>query len=86
MRERTLRALAVAAWLNFVVFGVVDVYLGGDALNGKVENGRYFLNNHGPYAEVSHATFLYSAVHATTAILGMCFFVFAARQLRRNSG
>lgn len=54
--------------LNFVVFVALATYLGGDAVNGKTEGGRYYL--YGPrksggkgYTEVSQQVFTYSKWH-----------------------
>jgi len=65
--------LIIICVLNIVVFFVVGALIGGDAINGKVENERYFLGDHGHYTEVSRAVYEYSRVHAlsvfvTTAI------------------
>ncbi len=54
--------VAVAA-VNFLVFAVVALMLGGDAVNGKIEAGRYYLANHGILTEVSYSVFLYSKLH-----------------------
>src|SRR3954447_23946789 len=44
------------------VYGVAD-QLGGDALNGRVEAGRYYLGSHGRLTEVSRDVFTYSWWH-----------------------
>jgi hypothetical protein len=49
--------------VNFVLFWLVAVYLGGDAVNGKVVAGHYYLMSHGRYTEVSEAIFAYSRWH-----------------------
>jgi hypothetical protein len=46
------------ALLNFLVFCVVATMLGGDAINGTVRNGHYYLMGHGVYHEVSHRIFV----------------------------
>jgi hypothetical protein len=48
---------------NFVVFAVVGLLLGGDAWNGKVVDGHYFLAQHGRLTEVSQAVWTYSYIH-----------------------
>jgi hypothetical protein len=55
--------------LNFVVFVAIASYLGGDAVNGKIEGGRYYLfgvrseaEGKG-YTEVSQSVFNYSKWH-----------------------
>jgi hypothetical protein len=64
--EKVVFAIAI---VNFAVFIFIAMRIGGDALNGKVENGHYLLNSHGTYTEVSHRVFLYSQIHATTVFI-----------------
>ena len=85
LSARALKAIAIVCWVNFAVFLAVNVSIGGDALNGKTAGGHYYLNNHGRYTEVSHAVFVYSACHASAAILGMIFFVIIARKLKTKA-
>ena len=82
-RDRVLRLIGIAGFLNFCLFVAVDILLGGDALNGRVEGTRYFLGSHGGYTEVSHAVFVYSACHAVSAFLGMFAAVAAGRAWNR---
>ena len=60
------KVVFIVAIVNFAVFVLVAMRIGGDALNGKVENGHYLLNSHGTYTEVSHRLFLYSQIHASS--------------------
>jgi hypothetical protein len=60
---------AAIAMPNFIIFVVVAMSIGGDALNGKVEGGHYFLADHGVYTEVNYKTFLYSKIHAISVIV-----------------
>jgi hypothetical protein len=57
-------AVRYLAILSFAAFVVAAILLGGDAINGHVENGRYFLSWHGRPTEVSSAVFNYSRYHA----------------------
>jgi hypothetical protein len=69
------------AWLfNFLIFGFVAQILGGDAVNGRAEEGRYFLADHGTLTQVSKATWLYSrfhvyglAIHFTILLVALFF-------------
>ena len=67
--ERFVTVFSVLAILNFVVFLGVAAHLGGDAVNGKIEAGRYYLwgwNAHTgtkSYTEVTPAVFEYSRMH-----------------------
>jgi hypothetical protein len=66
---RILLGVVVAVGVvNFVAFVVIAENLGGDALNGKVEDGRYYLMRHGVYTEVTCAVWTYSNIHAISAI------------------
>jgi hypothetical protein len=55
--------------LNFLIFAAVAIYLGGDAVNGKVEGDRYYLfgvrteSGRKVYTEVSERVFTYSRWH-----------------------
>jgi len=51
-------------WVNFVVYFVVAGHLGGDAINGHVRDGHYFLCAHGFCVEVTKAVFTYSWWHS----------------------
>jgi hypothetical protein len=53
--------------LNFLIFVAIATYLGGDAVNGKVEGGHYYLfgvrsepGRGKVYTEVSERVFIYS--------------------------
>jgi hypothetical protein len=69
-RLHTARQVMFAvAMLNFVTFVAIATYLGGDAVNGKVEAGHYYLfgvrseYGHKVYTEVSDRVFNYSKWH-----------------------
>jgi hypothetical protein len=55
--------------LNFVVFVGLALHLGGDAVNGKREGGRYYLSGYNVhtgtkgYTEVSSTVYRYSKWH-----------------------
>ena len=59
----------VVGILNFLIFVAGAIYLGGDAVNGKVEEGRYYLfgvraeSGRKVYTEVSRPVFTYSRWH-----------------------
>jgi hypothetical protein len=55
--------LFVVGFLNFVAFFVICSYLGGDAGNGHVADGHYFLGNHGAVIETTRGIFEYSRFH-----------------------
>jgi hypothetical protein len=63
MTGRILFAVRVVAFANFVLLALGAWWLGGDAVNGKVANGRYFLGLAGDLTEVSRGVWIYSYVH-----------------------
>lgn len=79
-----VRAIAALAATNFLAFVAITFYLGGDALNGYVQNGHYFLGLHsnGPFTEVSRTVFNYSRWHALSVIVSIGF-IMAAELWRR---
>lgn len=73
------------ALINFLAFIIGLLYLGGDALNGYVRAGHYFLCAHGQCVETSRAIWRYSYWH-TLAALGGILLVFAETALFLNTG
>lgn len=63
-----IRSVAI---VNFFVFVMALLYLGGDALNGRQEGGKYFLSQHGNLTEVSTLIFSYSKFHAISSMVLM---------------
>ena len=67
-----LRVLAVVfalCVLNFLAFVTGAAVIGGDAANGKVESGHYFVGSHGKFREVTPAVFEYSQWHTRSVWL-----------------
>lgn len=56
---------------NFFAFIIGSVHFGGDALNGYVQAGHYFLCAYGSYTEVTQAIWKYSYWHELSAIGGI---------------
>jgi hypothetical protein len=56
--------VGVVAIANFVSFVVVASLLGGDALNGHMADGHYYLRSHGTDLEVGAGVWTYSRWHA----------------------
>jgi len=79
MRKNLLRTLAL---VNFVSFFAGCLYLGGDALNGKIEDGHFYLSNHGKLTEVSEGVYRYSQLHALSvfALVGLFLIVHFAQK------
>jgi len=59
------------AFPNFVIFWLITVYLGGDALNGFIKNSHYFVCAHGACTEVSKSIWTFSYWHAISAYAGI---------------
>ena len=84
--HRVTRVLLVLALLDFVFFAALTVALGGDASDGAIRDGRYYVGNHGVLREVSRAawalsrTLGYSLYVVWTAAIG----AFAVDSLRRR--
>jgi hypothetical protein len=80
-----LRAAFVMGAMNFLVFAFVAAAIGGDALNGSVEHGRYFLHNRGVVTEVSRSVFFYSKWHAISTYITHPLAIVAAWMLHWDS-
>ncbi|MFW6016836.1 MAG: hypothetical protein ACOCRK_10395 [bacterium] len=56
MKKKILKLLQYISlfWVfNFFTFSILTLYIGGDAINGFIQNGAYYVANHGRYTEVS---------------------------------
>jgi hypothetical protein len=73
--KRIMRPTAVLVMINFFTFVAASMYLGGDALNGYIKAGHYFLCAHGHCTEVSSSIWRYSWWHTVTAVGGMLLLV-----------
>jgi hypothetical protein len=62
-------ALLFIAFINFAAFCIVAVSIGGDAINGRIENGHYYLASHGQLTEVSPEVWTYSKYHAISVFI-----------------
>jgi hypothetical protein len=85
-------AVFLAGAMNFVAFFTVSVAIGGDALSGKLENGRYYVSSHGRLTEVSPEVWEYSRVHAgvtwvtsVLAVLGLAIAVLSSSAFGRHT-
>ncbi len=58
-----LDAAIVIGVINFLSFIAISLAIGGDALNGKIENGQHYLGAHGQFTAVSLAVYHYSLWH-----------------------
>jgi hypothetical protein len=94
-RVRTACWVVVAlGMLNFVVFVAIATYLGGDAVNGKVEGGHYYLYGvrtdlgRKVYTEVDESVFNYSKRHVYSIFVTWPLVMasaFALNRIRKRS-
>lgn len=76
---------AALVLINFFIFVGVSQYIGGDALNGYINAGKYFVCAHGGCTQVSPETWHYSYWHSMTAMGGI-FLSFAEIALFITTG
>lgn len=77
--KRVIYSTAALALPNFFIFWLLAEHQGGDALQGYVKNGHYFVCAYGACSEVSGSTWRFSYWHAITSYLGiLLIFVEAA--------
>lgn len=60
--------LLIAFLINFGLFFVIGSSIGGDAINGRIEDGVYLLSSHGRDTPVSPWVWHYSLTHARFVI------------------
>ena len=56
------------ALVNFFAFVLISTHLGGDAINGHVSGGSYFVCGHGFCTQVTRSVWHYSYWHALATI------------------
>jgi hypothetical protein len=61
--KRTATLIAVLCWLNGCAFFVHTIIIGGGASSGKIENGKYYVVDHGRYTEVSQSAYRFCWWH-----------------------
>lgn len=76
--NHVITVLGTIALVNFGVFWFVALSVGGDAVNGKIADGRYYLANHGVLTEVSYPVFVYSYIHVLSVFVTHSLFVLSA--------
>lgn len=73
---RLLRGVLGIVWVvDFTAYVAVAFVIGGDAINGKMDHGHYFLASHGKLTEVSQAVFTYSQWHTWILWLNTALFL-----------
>ncbi len=73
MLHEMCRIIFKVAIINFVVFVVIALLLGGDAINGDALNGsgagHYFVGMNGRSTEVSYPIYIYSKIHVISLFI-----------------
>jgi hypothetical protein len=72
--------------VNFLLFILISVLIGGDAVNGKVANGHYYLASHGKLTEVSAFVFGYSQLHIASLFVTFPLVAIASVAYRLTGG
>jgi hypothetical protein len=79
--RRAAKVAAVVCVVNFAAYVLIAALLGGDAINGRVAEGHYYLAMHGHSTEVSRGVFEYSRWHTyllwTTFAIAIVLALFA---------
>ena len=82
-----LRLILIIAFINFISFWIISVANGGDALNGKQEDGKFFVASHGRYTEVSRVFFECNRIQSISvwvthscALLGVVWFIWRRKE------
>ena len=90
LQYRALLLVIALCILNFATFAVAAYFLGGDAGNGEVFGGNFYLGSKGKLIEVSEGVYAYSLWHLRSLVatfpLGFVamFFVRIERDRRRR--
>ncbi|HXU34429.1 MAG TPA: hypothetical protein VN851_27965 [Thermoanaerobaculia bacterium] len=82
------RNLAFCGGVNFAVFVVIALYLGGSAFGTSPSGGHYYLADHGHLTEVGRGVWIYSWAHAFLTVTTFPLVVIVAfiRQLMYGPG
>jgi hypothetical protein len=67
--QKVLNGIFFFGILNFFIFVAGTSFLGGDAVNGKEMDGKYFVGSHGKLTEVSKPAFRYSRLHVLSLLI-----------------
>ena len=92
MIKRIGFALFLLGIINFIAFGALSFKLGGTAHAGKLEDGRFYLGNHGKYSEASEGVYNYSLWHGRSimvthplAIVGAIILIGCGKRSRKSA-
>jgi hypothetical protein len=66
---RPEKFISSIALMNFLALITASIWLGGNALQGKVEDGRYWIGEDNKLREVSAGTYWFSLLHVGSVFL-----------------
>ena len=78
--------------INFLLFFLLSLMIGGTATNGQVVEGQYYVSDHGEYREVPRWIYDYSLYHFYSVVVSFLLLGFPAVSYlvriisRENSG
>lgn len=86
LQYRALLLVIALCALNFVAYVVVAANIGGDALNGEIVGGHFYLGLKGKFTEVTEAAYTYSLWHTYILFASMilCFPAMLMVRLERD--
>lgn len=67
--KKILQIYLCAMLIPFLAFTIGAFCIGGDAVNGKVEDGHYYVRSKRDLTEVSRAVWLYSKIHVYSLLV-----------------
>jgi hypothetical protein len=67
--HKACRAIFAIAILNFLLFFIITLVIGGDAINGEIVDGHYYLGGGGRHTEVNYYVFMFSKLHAISVFI-----------------
>lgn len=76
-----LLVIALCA-LNFVTYIIAAANIGGDAVNGKIVGGHFYLGEKGNFTEVTEAVYTYSLWHTYIVFASVALFFPAMVMMR----
>ncbi len=73
--ESLVKKIIKITLINFTIYTVIAIIIGGDAVNGYARDGHYFLRLGGYINEVGYPLFLYSKIHTYILITNYALFL-----------
>ncbi len=67
--RKLCQILLCAGFANFLLFSVVAFIIGGNAGDGMIEGGKYYVGTKSQYTQVSYNVFIYSLWHGYSCLV-----------------